>query len=117
MTTDTRTNRDEQAPLCKRLAGRAAGFTSGFVGGGLAAMTYLLLGGSYFGTVPKWASIIFYPGFLAGFNFYEHVTHSILSAQVVGCVAVGLSYGILTLAYCSALVGGTADNQHLIGRL
>jgi hypothetical protein len=66
----------------------------GFAIGSLAGSAYLLLGGEYLFTVPRWAEITFYPGFLAGFKAYDLV-HSQSLAQVIGVTAVGASYGLI----------------------
>jgi hypothetical protein len=44
---------------------------AGFGLGVIAASAYLLLDGEYLWNVPRWANVVFYPGFLAGFQAYQ----------------------------------------------
>ena len=67
----------------------------GFVAGVLGGAGYLLLGGDYFYNIPHWASIVFYPGFFAGFWTYDHLHVGVLVAQVIGVIAVGLAYALM----------------------
>jgi hypothetical protein len=73
---------------------------AGFGVGVVSATTYLLLGGEYFVFVPRWATIVFYPGFLVGFNAYVLGLRE-QPSQVVGVLSVGLAYATLAvLARC-----------------
>ena len=67
----------------------------GFAVGILSGAGYLLLGGEYIFNIPRWASIVFYPGFFAGFWTYDHCHVSVLVAQVIGVIAVGLAYALM----------------------
>jgi hypothetical protein len=67
----------------------------GFAIGVLGGAGYLLLGGDYFFNIPRWASIVFYPGFFAGFWTLDHLHVGVLVAQVIGVIAVGLVYALL----------------------
>ena len=69
--------------------------------GTLAATLYLLLGGDYFISVPRWASVAFYPGFVAGAKAYDWGLRVPL-ARVVGVMAVGVAYGALAGLACIA---------------
>ncbi len=83
-------------PLRQTLCWALAGFGVGVV----SATTYLLLGGEYFVFVPRWATIVFYPGFLVGFNAYVLGLRE-QPSQVVGVLSVGLAYATLAvLARC-----------------
>lgn len=86
----------KQAP--PRSPQRAALLTSavGFSLGCVAATAYLLLDGRIIYGMPRWAEIVFYPGFVAGFRLNEWGL-SVGASQVVGVFAVGLSYAVLAL--------------------
>ena len=73
----------------------------GFVLGTLGPTLYPLSGGDYFFSVPKWASLAFLPGFLAGFKAYDLGLREPL-ARVVGVVAVGIAYSALGWVACIA---------------
>lgn len=62
-------------------------------GGGWA---YLLSGGSYL-NVPQWASIVFYPGFVAGNWAYAHWDVGVNTAINIGVVTVGLAYALIAM--------------------
>lgn len=64
---------------------------AGFGLGVVAASAYLLLGGEYFVFIPRWAEIVFYPGFLVGFKVNDWGL-SEQSSKVVGVLALGLAY-------------------------
>ena len=64
---------------------------AGFGLGVVAASAYMLLGGEYLVFIPRWAEIVFYPGFLAGFQVYEWGL-SQEASKVVGVLALGLAY-------------------------
>jgi hypothetical protein len=66
---------------------------AGFGLGVVAASAYLLLGGEYLVFIPRWAEIVFYPGFLAGFQVYEWGL-SQEASKVVGVLALGLAYAV-----------------------
>ena len=83
----------------------------GFAAGILGGAAYLLLGGSYIFNVPLWASIAFYPGFLAGNLAYDHWHFSRDASVVIGVFAVGLGYGSL------AAVAGWLGNSFRRRRL
>jgi len=82
------TNR--RRPLRQTLCWTLAGFGFGVV----SAATYLLLGGDYLVFVPRWALIVFYPGFLAGLKANDWGLGE-ASCKVVGVLAVGLAYAAL----------------------
>jgi len=67
---------------------------TGFGLGVVSAATYLLLGGEYFFSIPRWAAVAFFPGFLAGFKVNEWGLDKDAS-KVVGVLAVGLAYAAL----------------------
>jgi hypothetical protein len=68
----------------------------GFGLGILSSGAYLLLGGDYFWNIPRYARLLFYPGFAAGNRVYEWGLGLSLS-QVVGVLAVGVAYGLTAL--------------------
>lgn len=70
---------------------------SGFVVGVAAASAYLLAGGSYFLFIPRWASIVFFPGFWAGNWAANHCGLSIGACKVIGVTAVGLAYAAIAV--------------------
>ena len=72
----------------------------GFGAGGLGGAGFLLSGGNYFLNIPRWASIVFYPGFFAGFWAAEHLHVGVLVAQVIGVIAVGLAYALMAALAC-----------------
>ena len=74
-------------PLRQTLCWALAGFGLGVV----AASAYLLLGGEYFVFIPRWAEIVFYPGFLVGFKVNDWGL-SEQSSKVVGVFTLGLAY-------------------------
>jgi hypothetical protein len=79
-------------PLCQTLCWALAGFGLGVV----AASAYLLLGGEYFVFIPRWATIVFCPGFLVGFKVNEWGLNE-QSSKVVGVFAVGLAYAVMVV--------------------
>ena len=68
--------------------------SAGFGVGVVSATTYLLQGGDYFLFIPRWAEIVFYPGFRAGTAAYDLGLRQ-GAAKVVGVLAVGLAYAAL----------------------
>ena len=66
----------------------------GFGVGVVSAAAYLLLGGEYFVFIPRWAAIVFSPGFLVGFKVNDWGL-SREASKVVGVLAVGLAYAAL----------------------
>ena len=83
-------------PLRQTLCWGLAGFGVGVV----SASAYLLLGGEYFLGIPRWAAIVFYPGFVAGLQANQWGLR-VGPSQVVGVLAVGLAYATLAvLARC-----------------
>ena len=74
--------------LCWALAGFGLGVVS--------ASAYLLLGGEYLLFIPRWAEIVFYPGFLAGTAAYDLGLRQD-APKVVGVLAVGFAYALLAL--------------------
>jgi len=67
---------------------------AGFGLGVVAATAYLLLGGEYFMFIPRWAAIVFYPGFFVGNTAYKLGLNQEAS-KVVGVIFVGLAYAAL----------------------
>ena len=67
---------------------------AGFGVGVVSATAYLLLGGEYFLFIPRWAFIVFYPGFFVGDASYKWGLGQ-EAAKVVGVLAVGLAYAAL----------------------
>jgi hypothetical protein len=67
---------------------------AGFGLGVVSATTYLSLGGEYFLFIPRWAEIVFCPGFLAGNTAYKWGL-SQEACKVVGVLAVGFAYAAL----------------------
>jgi hypothetical protein len=78
----------------------------GFGLGEVASATYLLCGGDYSWFAPRWASVLFFPGFVAGYQVYEGTKYSLSTAEVIGCLTVGVSYALLAagLAYIVRLI-------------
>jgi hypothetical protein len=68
---------------------------AGFAAGSGGAATYLLLGGAYYDTIPLWARILFYPGFLAGYWTFERSNFAETRAKLVGVIVVGIVYALL----------------------
>lgn len=64
--------------------------------GVVSATAYLLLGGKYFVFIPRWANVVFYPGFLVGNAAYKWGLSREVS-KVVGVLAMGLAYALLAL--------------------
>lgn len=75
-------------------------FCAGAIIGLIASWAYLLCGGDYWLFIPRWAEIVFYPGFIVGNYCYDLFGIESL-AVVVGTLAVGLSYGILSVVILS----------------
>jgi len=67
---------------------------AGFILGALSGTTYLLCDGDYFFSVPRWAAVVFYPGFVAGFQAYGWGLGE-PAAKIVGIAAVGLMYALI----------------------
>ena len=72
----------------------------GFIAGVLGGAGYLLLGGEYVFNIPRWASIVFYPGFVAGLWVINHLRVGQFVALVIGVTAVGLAYALLAALAC-----------------
>jgi hypothetical protein len=70
----------------------AAGFALGIT----LASAYLLLDGRYFLSIPRWAHIVFYPGFFVGYTTYDLGLSQNISIAV-GVFAVGLAYAALAV--------------------
>ena len=90
-------DRSDLAERCRWWLTPLAGFGAGV----LAPTIYLICGGSdgsWFAGVPLWAYVPFYPGFVAGYHYYYHFQTSEAIARVVGCITVGLTYGLIALA-------------------
>jgi hypothetical protein len=79
-------------PLRQTLCWALAGFGLGVV----SATAYLLLDGEYFMFIPRWAAIVFYPGFLVGNAAYKWGL-SQEASKVVGVLAVGLTYAVVAV--------------------
>lgn len=73
-------------------------FLLGLLIGVLAPTIYLLAGGSEYFTAPRWATVVFWPGFFAGYNWHEHVMRDVMAAKVAGCIANGVAYALVFLA-------------------
>jgi hypothetical protein len=97
-------------PLRQTLCWALAGFGVGVV----SASAYLLLGGEYFLFIPRWAEIVFYPGFLAGNTAYKWRL-SQEACKVVGVLAVGLAYA--TLAALARFVWSAFKHRRLSAAL
>ena len=69
---------------------------TGFGVGVVSATAYLLLGGKYFVFIPRWANVVFYPGFLVGNAAYKWGLGQEAS-KVVGVLAVGFAYAALSV--------------------
>jgi hypothetical protein len=67
-----------------------AGFGLGVLGGA----AYLLFDGEYLFQVPRWAQVVFYPGFATGFQAYHWGLRE-AAAKIVGVAAVGLTYALI----------------------
>jgi hypothetical protein len=67
---------------------------AGFGLGVLSSSAYLLLGGNYISSIPRYADLLFYPGFAAGFRVYGWGLRESMS-KVVGVLAVGLAYRLV----------------------
>jgi len=70
----------------------AAGFALGIA----LASAYLLLGGAYFLSIPRWAFIAFRPGFFVGYTAHDSGL-SVAASKAVGVFAVGLAYAALAV--------------------
>lgn len=68
--------------------------SAGFGLGVSAGAAYLVLGGEYIWNIPRWANVVFYPGFQAGFQV-NHWGLSNEASKVVGVLVVGLAYAVL----------------------
>ena len=68
----------------------------GFALGITLPSAYLLLGGEYFLFIPRWAYIVFHPGFLMGNAVYDWGLRQEAS-KVVGVLTVGLAYATLAV--------------------
>jgi hypothetical protein len=66
----------------------------GYCLGVAAASSYLLLGGEYFWSIPLWAHICFFPGFVAGVYAAE-LGLGVGASKVLGVLAVGVTYAAL----------------------
>jgi hypothetical protein len=84
--------------------------------GAASSTAYLLLGGSDFWNVPIWAKILFFPGFVSGYQCYRWGL-SENGARLVGVIIVGLSYALCLMALYGAVRAvrfrrkGAQDNQ------
>ena len=87
-------NKSPNHPTARRESMRWA--IGGFAVGTLAPTLYLLLGGEYFLFIPRWAYIVFFPGFFAGNAVYKWRL-SEEACKVAGVLAVGLAYALLAL--------------------
>jgi hypothetical protein len=79
-------------PLRQNLCWALAGFGFGVVSG----TAYLMLGGEYFLFIPRWAFIVFYPGFFVGDAAYNWGL-SQETSKIVGVLTVGLAYATLAI--------------------
>lgn len=81
----------------KKCSGRKIWFAAslGFAVGVVSGTAYLLLGGIYFFNVPRWAAVLFYPGFVTGYWVYDHWNLREHTSKIVGVLAVGLTYALL----------------------
>ena len=75
---------------CPQLSWPLAGVTVGVAG----ASAYLLLGGEYLWDIPRWAMIVFLPGFLAVNEFCKWGV-SREASKMVGVLYLGPSYAAL----------------------
>jgi len=73
----------------------------GFGIGAGSATAYLLLDGEYLWGIPDWASVVFFPVFLAGFKFNE-LGLSLEASKAVGVLVVGVAYAVLAALTRSA---------------
>jgi hypothetical protein len=71
--------------------------------GAASSTAYLLLGGSDFWNVPIWAKILFFPGFVGGYQCYQWGL-SENAARLVGVIIVGLSYALCLMALYRAVL-------------
>lgn len=77
---------------------KLAAFGIGFLVGSLGVSLYLACAGDYYPFfAPLWARIAFFPGFVVGSWFHETVFASRELAIALGCLTVGISYGLLFL--------------------
>lgn len=86
----------QTAPLRSQRSSALLASSAGFSLGCVAATAYLLLDGPVIYGIPRWAEIVFYPGFVAGFRVNEWGL-SVGASQVVGVFTVGLNYAALAL--------------------
>jgi hypothetical protein len=88
----------------------------GFWPGAASSTAYLLLGGSDFWNVPIWAKIVFFPGFVGGYQCYRWGL-SENAARFVGVIIIGLSYALCLMAFYGAVrtirsrCNGLRDNE------
>jgi hypothetical protein len=61
-----------------------------------SATAYILMGGEYLLDIPRWASVVFFPGFLVGFKVNAWGLDKDVS-RFVGVLAVGLAYAALAI--------------------
>lgn len=91
----------------------------GFAAGFIAAAIYVFLGGNTFLFVPRWAFIIFYPGFWTGGITYAFVDDAFPDGfaywlgVAIGCVTVGMFYSVLAsgIAFAVTRVQPNADDR------
>lgn len=69
---------------------------AGFGTGAVSATAYLLLGGAYFLSIPRWAFIAFRPGFFVGYAAHDLGLSENLS-KALGVAAVGWAYAALAV--------------------
>lgn len=66
----------------------------GFATGLVLSVGYIMSGGSSVWP-PRWASILFSPGFAAGFFVYNHVSDDNIIPATIGCLTVAITYAII----------------------
>ena len=70
-----------------------------FLLGSFGASAYLLFGGDFLLWAPRWAYVVFFPGFVAGGNAHD-LGMADDAAKLIGIAAVGLTYaGLGALAH------------------
>ncbi len=84
--------------------GRVTAFGIGAVCGVVAGAAVVLSGASDVVFPPRWQLVFFYPGYAAGWRFYQccgawfaHSDTAVSVATWLGVAAVGLQYGLIAL--------------------
>ena len=83
--------------LLKRCSFKMKVFLRGFLAGLITSITYLIGVGPLTFLYPSWAQIAGYPGIVMGWWAYDDLGFSEFFAEVVGCISLGVSHGLILL--------------------